>query len=850
MDLKEIDLKGYGRFCEEPGSFECLRYRLPSPWDYCYANGDVLLRIRADGAGYLQVNPPSGVPLIGGPPLLFRENGHVAPNMMTWLIPEKPGRRVAFTNFWLPAMPCAGATDEPVEYRCKFTPARACYRVVEDDWMMETTASVPPHGAAMMMTVSVTNRGRDRRDCTIMPVIKPYLASLLQAPWDVACWYQTIAFCRVEGKAAFWLQTRDAGGTPSRRLHAGIISDLDPDSVEVSYDRFVGAGDWNSPRAVCDGTLALPVRGTKGVAWGEAKAENAAAGQPPLAAMAKRLSLRPDESFEFTMVVAKLPDRSDGELPPPSTLASFGRYLSAPVRDKALEQINRHCEMMFGSRQLRAPDKAMSRYVNEFVPLQAYWVSMLDRGWPGGFRGVRDAAQDATSIIPLEPALARSRLVEIYNTQRSDGWFPRSYYVDADAHPPITATHVDAGVWVWDLLYEYVCFTRDFDVLEEKTRWLDRDGSVTILDHTLRIFDYYLKSENLGQHRLCKIRGGDWNDSVNRAGVEGRGESVMVSCQVVLALEQAVDMLGFVDEIRGSRKWARRADTYAKAAAEMRRNLMRHAMNSEGYFNGVFNDAGRWIFSPKDPDGRRRVNGPANSFAVVAGVVQGEEREKVFKALGQLKGPFGWRLFHPAIGEPPIPKLGRIGQGDLAPGLGENGTPYNHGSHGFLGRAVWTAGKGNMLYEVMRYMFPYDQQTHPVDVARTAPYGIVNHWKEAIGMEGIGGDVFLSGSIATSLRNVYDGIAGFRADLRHVVIDPCIPAAWEGMEYDLDFMGSRLHVVVQNEHHVETGVEFLRLDGKLITDRFASPRLGRKVAIIPLDKFGKAPEHLIEAIMG
>ena len=38
----------------------------------------------------------------------------------------------------------------------------------------------------------------------------------------------------------------------------------------------------------------------------------------------------------------------------------------------------------------------------------------------------------------------------------------------------------------------------------------------------------------------CKIREGDWNDSVNRAGLEGKGESVMVSCQAVLGLEASV----------------------------------------------------------------------------------------------------------------------------------------------------------------------------------------------------------------------------------------------------------------------------------------------------------------------
>jgi len=850
MKLNQIDLKGYGRFSDTPGSFEIMRYRLPAPWDYCYTNGDMLLRIRADGAGYLQAMPPNGVPLLAGPPLLFRENAHVTPNMLTWIIPEKPGRCAAFTNFWLPVMPGVNAAEEPEEYRCLFDPACARYRVVQDGWLVETTAFVPPHGSVMVMTVSVTNRARISRACAVMPVVRPYLASLSQAPWDVACWYQTIAFCRVENHSAFWMQTRDAGGIPARRLHAGILSDFIPDTFEVSCDRFVGNGEWNSPRAVADGRLALAARGAK-FKWGDALAGNAAVGQPPLAAMARRVALRPGEKFEFTTVIAKLPDGPDGKLPPPATLAKLSGYLSPREREKVLKQLARNAGELLKRRNLKTPDESLSRYINEFVPLQAYWVSVLDRGWPGGFRGVRDAAQDATSLVGIDPRLARVRLVEIFNHQWSNGLFPRAYYVEGVRMSPIVDSHVDAGVWVWELLNEYVCQTRDFKVLAEKTRWQVRYGHLTILERVIRLFEYYLQKENLGKHGLCKIRGGDWNDSVNRAGLEGKGESVMVSCQLVLALEEAADLLRYLDELHVSRKWTRRAASFAKSAAKMRKNLMRHAFNAEGYLNGVFNDAGRWVFSPKDPDGRRRINGPANSYAIIAGIVQGDERGKVFKALAQLKGPFGWRLFHPPIaGNPPILKLGRIGQGDLAPGLGENGTPYNHGSQGFLGRAAWTAGKGNLLYEVLRYMFPYDQKAHPVDVARTAPYGIVNHWKEAIGLEGVGGDVFLSGSIATSLRNAYEGLAGFRVGLKHVIFDPCIPAKWDGLEYEVDFLGSRLHVTVKNNSHVECGVARLKLDGKEILDRFESSRLGRRVAVIPLNRFRKGKRHKVEVIMG
>ena len=63
-----------------------------------------------------------------------------------------------------------------------------------------------------------------------------------------------------------------------------------------------------------------------------------------------------------------------------------------------------------------------------------------------------------------------------------------------------------------------------------------------------------------------------------------------------------------------------------------------------------------------------------------------------------------------------------------------------------LRRASHVVGDGNgiqvVLYETLRYMFPYDQSAHPVESSKTAPYGVVNHWREALGLEGTGGRMY------------------------------------------------------------------------------------------------------------
>ncbi len=835
MKLTDMSFKGLGRYEEGTATFTCLKRDLPAPWDYVYTNGDVLLRIRHDGGGYLQVGPP------GGPALFRPERGETAPMIFAWLAPEE-GR--AFSNFATPTVPLEKPGTEPDDYSCTFAPDAATYRLVKDGWEAVTEVMVPAEGVAMAMTVTVTNRARKARRIALMPVLKPHLAPFSLAPWDVPANYQTSAFFGLGKRSAIWMETREPSGDSSKRLRAAVVTDLAPTSFEVSQEDFAGNGSWQSPDAVWSGKLARNAAKCRKFGYGKTRTANSVIGQLPMAGFSKTVTLRPGKSASFTVVFGKLPDSADGSLPPRSSVTALAKLLDPKFRARARKQVMKRYEDMFALRSLKTPDAALNRYTNEWLPLQLDWVNLLDRGWPTGLRGSRDAAQDVTGSVPLTPDLAKRRLGELFSVQRSDGWFVRQYSTDGPDGDHDLRDYVDAGCWIWECLWEYVCYTRDMAVLKKSFRWLDTKKRSTVLEHVERLFDYYLARKNLGEHGLCKIREGDWNDSVNRAGVEGRGESVMVSCQVVLALEQAAEL--FESLGGGSKKKAAR---FRRGAAAFRKSLLRHALNREGYLNGVFTDGGRWAFSPKDADGRRRVNGPVNSFAITSGVAGGRRRAPVMKALNGLKGPHGWRLFYPAIGVPPIENLGRIGSGDLVPGLSENGSPYNHGCHGFLGRAAWTAGRGQMLYDVTRYLLPYDQKAHPILVQKTSPYGVVNHWKEAPGLDGHGGDTFLSGSISTCMRNIYQGLAGFRPGLEELVIDPVIPARWRGLEAEVPFMGGRYRIVVKNPSRIECGVASCTIDGTAAPVR-RSGLLERMVASIPICKLRKGADCEIVVTLG
>lgn len=802
MKLTDVDLKGYGRFLDGKAAFEVTEFFTPEMWDYIFTNRRVLLRIRHNGTGYAQLDPP------GGTVLYKMERFQDYPSFFVWL---KPKGRPAFTNFHKPRFDVERPGKKPESYSCVFEPDKAVFRLVEEGLEVTTEVGVPPRDPAIIMRVTVKNAGTSRM-VDIFPVWRPHNTSSALEPWDVPEVYQTCHYVNTPHQV-IWIETRNPGGVARLRRRAFLMTDMKADDAEVYYEKFVGHGTFAAPKAVLDGRLTIDGRRKRRYLQGDL--ENTAKSELPVAAFHKRVKLARGKAYTFTMVLAGLPQQPDGSMLPYREIARYERFLQT----SALREVEHENEDAYESyqtlRSIHTPDEAFNRYVNEWLPLQLRWVTMLDRGWPTGLRGSRDAAQDYTGLIPLFPDEARRELMNIFSCQRTDGWFPRQYSVDGPEGRHDLRPYVDAGCWIWEFLHDYVAFTGDWGILKKKLRWLNDKKEASVLDHARALLGYYMSKGNLGEHALVKIRAGDWNDSVNAAGLEGRGESVMVSCQVVLAMKQAAALFG---------RLGIPAKGYEAFGKKMRANIRKHALNREGYLNGVFSDNGKWIFSPRDPDGRHRINSPVNSFGIIAGVFEKDELPTVFKHLKTLKRANGYSLFLPGIGYPPIAKLGRIGQGDMLPGVGENGNPYNHGSHGFLGRAAAAAGKGDLLRDIFKYMLPYDQEAHPIEVSKTAPYGVVNHWMSIRGQFGRGGATFLSGSITTALRNVYGGMMGFKATLDGITIDPVIPRSWERVSYVHNYRGAAFDVTIENPRRVESGVAYMEVNGRRISGNTIAPK--------------------------
>jgi cellobiose phosphorylase len=85
----------------------------------------------------------------------------------------------------------------------------------------------------------------------------------------------------------------------------------------------------------------------------------------------------------------------------------------------------------------------------------------------------------------------------------------------------------------------------------------------------------------------------------------------------------------------------------------------------------------------------------------------------------------------------------------------------------------------------------------------------------------MGRNAWLSGTSTWTYQAATQFILGIRASFNGLVVDPCIPSAWNGFEATRKFRGATYQITVKNPDHVCKGVAKMVVDGKEIDSNVA-----------------------------
>ncbi len=102
---------------------------------------------------------------------------------------------------------------------------------------------------------------------------------------------------------------------------------------------------------------------------------------------------------------------------------------------------------------------------------------------------------------------------------------------------------------------------------------------------------------------------------------------------------------------------------------------------------------------------------------------------------------------------------------------------------------------------------------------------------------GEGKNSWLSGTASWNFFTITQYILGIRPDYEGILVDPCIPKAWDGFKITRNYRGAVYNIEVKNPDHISKGVKQIIVDGNPIQGN-----------VIP--KFASGTNHNVEVIMG
>ena len=421
--------------------------------------------------------------------------------------------------------------------------------------------------------------------------------------------------------------------------------------------------------------------------------------------------------------------------------------------------------------------------------------------------GYRDMSSDTDCLACINPALALERLKRILSYQNSDGYAPRTF-IDGQIKPN---NFSDNTVWLNFTAMSVLKELGDKSILDIEVPY--NDGSVgTIYEHLYRSVDFLYNFK--GHHGLVKIWGGDWNDCMNTAGLEGKGVSVWLS----IAWYRANKFFAEIAEIYGKPEDVKLC---AERGEQMRDIIEEYGWDGEYYIDAI-NDKGDLIGSKDCVEGKMFLI--PQIWAVFSGVSRNGREIVAMDAVEKyLSDPLGTVISSPAYTK----WDGGIGSVTTKhPGIHENGGVYLH-TIAWKIAADAMLGRADRVQADIECILPFRNKI--VD-GRAEPYIMCNSYfgKQTGYRYGTPGQSWRTAAGQWFQKAMVNYVYGLLPEMEGLSIKPCLPPSWKTASIDKSFRRTNYHITFINGG---TRVKSITVDGKEI-DGNILPLTGKDTDVV------------------
>ncbi len=547
-----------------------------------------------------------------------------------------------------------------------------------------------------------------------------------------------------------------------------------------------GEEDWTCDRREffdARGALVLP----------DHLGQQSGAGLDPCAALSCPVDLEAGETVEKTFLL--------GYADSPDAAKKLAMQAAQASPEERTDGVRRHWDQFLGATTVTTPDPLFDAMVNRWLLYQTVSCRLWAKAGfyqAGGATGFRDQLQDAMAVAWARPELLRRQILVNAARQFPEGDVQHWWHTPLGAG--VRTRFSDDLLWLPHALVRYLRATGDTSVADEMVPFIEGpeipEGAedayyipvvgarvATVYEHCARTLD---RSLRVGVNGLPLMGGGDWNDGMNRVGIEGRGESVWLGwflCDLVA---------GFAPLARGRGEQAR-AQRWDLAAKGWKAALLDAGWDGQ-WFRRAFFDDGRPLGSEANAEGR--IDLIAQSWAVLSGVAPLNLQRMALDAVEKhlVNADAGLiRLIDPPLVHA-SPSAGYIQA--YPPGVRENGGQYSHAGIWALmaqarlvadGRVPGAESGGDTPYRYFTFLSPAHRAAHPIRgvLYGIEPYVMAGDVCSQPPYTGRGGWSWYTGAAAWMHRAAIESIFGLCQDVRTLSFTPCLPSHWPGAEITL-----------------------------------------------------------------
>lgn len=624
-----------------------------------------------------------------------------------------------------------------------------------------------------------------------------------------------------------------------RRNHYAFYSVNTPvNGFDTDRETFIGLyNGFDEPDAVIEGRPRNSV----------------AHGWSPIASHYLEITLAPGESRDLIFMLGYIENPQDekweskGIINKAPARTMMARFDTTEKVDKAFAELRTYWDELLGRFSVRSGDERLDRMVNIWNQYQcmitfcfsrsaSFFESGIGRGM-----GFRDSNQDLVGFVHQIPARARERIIDIASTQFPDGGCYHQYQpLTKRGNNDIGGGFNDDPMWLIFGTVAYIKETGDLSILSEPVPFDNQPGSeVSLMDHLRVSFDHVIN--NLGPHGLPLIGRADWNDCLNlncfsndpnesfqtteNRSEGSKAESLMIAGQFVIYgrdYEELCRRMGLDAE-------ADRARTHVNAMVEA---VKAHGWDGE-WFLRAYDYFGRKVGSHENKEGKIFIESQGWCTMAGIGLEEGMLEQSLDSVKKYLDCEHGIVLNNPAFTEY-VMDYGEIST--YPAGYKENAGIFAHNNPWvIIGETV--LGRGDRAWEYYQKICPaYLEDKSDLHKVEPYVYCQMTAGKDAA-RPGEAKNSWLTGTAAWNWYAITQFILGIRPGYDGLMVDPCIPASWNGYEVSRRFRGAGYRISVTNPAHVSRGVKQIIVNG--------TPVRGNVIPLCP-----EGSDNSVEVILG